>query len=135
MGKSKINFEIDQEILANAKAYVAQHGGSLNKLVSAFFSSLGKQERSNAPLTNPDTRILMDVSSGGISLTEGARILGLQDAGFMLQKLRDAGLPLPRLSDADAGKQADAASAAFAEGLAHVAIKKQPKRKVRSVVA
>lgn len=133
MAKSKINFEIEQEILANAKAYVARHGGSLNQLVSSFLSNLGKQERSNAPLANPETRVLMDVSSGGISLMEGAGMLGLRDAGLMLQKLRDAGLPLPQLSAIDAGDQA---SAAFADCLlAPVAAGKQAKGKTRSAIA
>ena len=39
MPKAKINFEIEEEDLANAKAYVARHGGSLNKLVAALFAS------------------------------------------------------------------------------------------------
>lgn len=136
MAKSKINFEIEQEILANAKAYVAQHGGSLNKLVSVFFSNLGKQERANAPLINPETRVLMDVSAGRISLMEGVRMLALQDAGFLLQKLREAALPLPQLSAMDASTQADAASAAFADCLlAPAASQKPQKRKPRAAVA
>lgn len=38
MGKAKINFEIEEESLANAKAFVAKHGGSLNKLVSSLLN-------------------------------------------------------------------------------------------------
>ena len=130
MAKSKINFEIEQEILANAKAYIAQHGGSLNKLVSVFFSNLGKQERSNAPLINPETRVLMDVSAGRITLMEGVRMLGLQNAGFLLQKLREAALPLPQLSAMDASAQADAGATACADCmLAPAADRKPHKRK------
>lgn len=117
MAKAKINFEIEQEILANAKAYVATHGGSLNKLVSSFFSTLGAPERANAPLPNPATRVLMEVSTGDMSLVDGARMLGVQDAGYVLHMLRAANLPLPRLSERDARGQADAASAAFADCL------------------
>lgn len=135
MAKAKIHFEIEQEILANAKAYVAQHGGSLNKLVSSFFSTLGANERANTPMIDPATRVMLDVSSGDISLFEGARRLGLQDAGHLLQKLRDAGLPLAPLSERDSRKLADAASAAFANCLLEpVAEKSTSQRKVSQSV-
>ena len=98
MGKAKIGFEVDEADLANAKSFVAKHGGSLNKLVSALFASLGKDEMSRAPAIDPSTRVLMDVSIGRISIMEGARQLELQDAGHLFHRLAEAGLPLPRLS-------------------------------------
>ncbi len=98
MGKAKIGFEVDEADLANAKSFVAKHGGSLNKLVSALFASLGQDEMRRSPAIDPATRVLMDVSIGRISIMEGARRLELQDAGYLLQRLADAGLPLPRLS-------------------------------------
>jgi hypothetical protein len=117
MAKAKIYLEIDQHILANAQAYVKQHGGSLDTLVSAFFSTFGVKDGANAPMPDPTTRVLMEVSSGQTALVEGARILGMQDAGHLLQKLRDAGLPLPQLSESDSRGLADAASTAFTDCL------------------
>lgn len=96
-GKSKINFEIEDEILANAKAYAARHGGSLNKLVSSFFSQLGQQL--GAPEIDPSKKLLLDLSSGKVSLIEATRLLGYQDAGYTLHRMREEGLPMPRLSN------------------------------------
>lgn len=97
MGKAKIGFEVDENDLANAKAYVAKNGGSLNKLVSALFASLGQAEIAGAPVLDPATKILMTVSTGSISITEAARQLELPDAGYVLYRLAEMGLPLPRL--------------------------------------
>ena len=136
MGKAKIHFEIDQEILASAQEYAAQHGGSLNSLVSAFFSTLGAKERANTPMPDPTTRVLLEVSSGQTALVEGARMLGMQDAGHLLQKLRDAGLPLPQLSESDSRLLADATSAAFTDCLLEpVGDKKAPQRKMTPAVS
>lgn len=103
MGKAKINFEIEEEILANAKAYVARHGGSLNKLVSALFSQLG--ERLNAPDIDPHKQILLDLSCGKISLMEATRLLGFQDAGYTLHLMAKEGLPMKRLSEETVKRQ------------------------------
>ena len=46
MSKSKVNLDIEQEHLANAKSFVARHGGSLNELVTDYFASLGRDEAS-----------------------------------------------------------------------------------------
>ncbi len=107
MGKAKINFEIDQDSLANAKAYVARHGGSLNKLVSALFDSLGQDEQLAPPAINGVTKILLAVSAGKLSIVEAANLLELPDAGFVLHLLAENGLPLPKLREADVRKQAD----------------------------
>ena len=97
MGKAKIGFEVDEGDLANAKAYVALHGGSLNKLVSALFASLGKDDAQRMPLVDPALGVLMGVSTGKISIAQAARQLELPDAGYVLQRLAALGLPLPRL--------------------------------------
>lgn len=99
MGKAKINFEVDETDLANAKAFVAKHGGSLNKLVSVLFASLGRQEAARAPALDPATKILVSASIGEISIAQAARLLELPDAGYVLHRLADMALPLPRLSD------------------------------------
>jgi len=99
MAKAKINFEIDEESLANAKAYVARHGGSLNRLVSSLFASLGEDEKLHAPLIDPAKRVLLDLSSGKVSLMEATQLLELPDAGYTLRRLADEGLPLPKLPD------------------------------------
>ena len=96
MDKAKINFEIDPHSLVNAKAYVARHGGSLNKLVSSLFASLGRDERLQAPAIDPAKRVLLDASAGKISIMEATTRLALPDAGYLLRRLADEGLPLPR---------------------------------------
>jgi hypothetical protein len=105
MGKAKIGFEVDEDDLANAKAFVARHGGSLNKLVSALFASLGKDEARRSPAIDPAMRVLLSVSTGKISIMEGTRQLELQDAGHLFLRLEEAGLPLPRLSREEVRRQ------------------------------
>jgi len=112
--KAKINFEVDEESLSNAKAYVAKHGGSLNKLVSTLFASLGQDERLRAPVPDPAKKILLDLSSGKVSLLEATRQLALPDAGYTLRRLADEGLPLPRLPDDVTRRQAQASLEALA---------------------
>jgi hypothetical protein len=107
MTKAKIGFEVDINDLANAKAYVARHGGSLNKLVASLFSSLGKEERAKAPVRDPAEAVLLEVSSGKISIMEAARKLELPDAGYVFERLAAAGLPLPRLPDEEVRRQLD----------------------------
>jgi hypothetical protein len=104
MGKSKINFEIEDEILSNAKAYVARHGGSLNKIVSSLFAQLGQQL--DAPALDPSKKVLLDLSCGKVSLMEATRLLGFQDAGYTLHLMAEEGLPMKRLSEATAKRQA-----------------------------
>jgi hypothetical protein len=112
MGKAKIGFEVDEDDLANARAFVARHGGSLNKLVSALFASLGKDEARRSPAIDPATRVLLNVSIGKISIMEATRQLELQDAGHLFLRLAEAGLPLPRLSKVEVKRQlADAKDA------------------------
>ena len=130
MGKAKIGFEVDERDLANAKAFVAKHGGSLNKLVSALFASLGREEASRAPALDPSTKILMSVSIGEISVTEAARLLEVPDAGYVLRRLADHGFPLPRLAQEIAREQLDAARQALDAWLLEpqAAVKKSRKR-------
>ncbi|MBC7502389.1 MAG: hypothetical protein H7315_18120, partial [Herminiimonas sp.] len=94
MAKAKINFEVDEIVLSRAKAYVALHGGSLNKLVNAFFSNLGKQV--DVPF-DPAKKILMDLSVGRISLVQATADLNLPDAGYTLHLMAEEGLPMPHL--------------------------------------
>ena len=59
-----------------------------------------------------DDEVLMNVSTGKISIMEGARLLDLQDAGCLFHRLADVGLPLPQLSEEAARRQlADAKDA------------------------
>ena len=117
MGKAKINFEIEEESLANAKAFVAKHGGSLNKLVSSLFNSLGQNERARGPATDPAIGILLEVSAGKISITEAAAQLKLPDAGYVLQGLARENLPLPRLTKSELDRQASASREALRDCL------------------
>lgn len=119
MGKAKIGFEVDEIDLANAKAFVAKNGGSLNKLVSAMFASLGREDVARAPVLDPATKVLMAVSTGSMSITEGARQLGLPDAGYVFHRLAEAGLPLPRLPKEFVTEQLNVARAALDECLVH----------------
>lgn len=97
MAKAKIGFEVDEGDLANAKAYVALHGGSLNKLVSALFASLGKDDAQRVPVPDPALSVLMAVSTGKMSVMDAAQQLDLPDAGYVFHRLAALGLPLPRL--------------------------------------
>ena len=136
MDKAKINFEIDPHSLVNAKAYVARHGGSLNKLVSSLFASLGRDERLQAPAIDPAKRVLLDASAGKISILEATTRLALPDAGYLLRRLADEGLPLPRLADDDVQAQAADSLAALKECLAPAAksARHVTKRKAVTVV-
>nr|WP_314624854.1 hypothetical protein [uncultured Noviherbaspirillum sp.] len=132
MGKAKIGFEVDEDDLANAKAFVARHGGSLNKLVSALFASLGKDEAMRSPAIDPAMRVLLNVSIGKISIMEGARQLELQDAGHLFLRLEDAGLPLPRLSKEEVNRQlAEARNALDACLIEPVSVENSRSRKSR----
>ncbi|MBV5297009.1 MAG: hypothetical protein JZU64_02445 [Rhodoferax sp.] len=117
MSKAKIGFEVDAQDLANAKAFVARHGGSLNKMVSALFASLGQDEKDRTPAIDPSMRVLLDVCAAKISIMDAARQLELPDAGYVLQRLAEAGLPLPRLAQADVNSQLAQAQAALDECL------------------
>lgn len=113
MGKAKIGFEVDEVDLAKAKAYVAKHGGSLNKLVSALFASLGQDEAGRMPALDPSTGVLMSVSTGKISIMEAARQLELPDAGYVFHLLMNKGLPLPRLPEDFVKRQLNEARSAL----------------------
>ena len=117
MGKAKIGFEVDEVDLAHAKAYVARHGGSLNKLVSTLFASLGQDEREMTPAPDASTRVLMSVSTGKMSIMEAAQRLELPDAGYVFHRLAEKGLPLPRLNDEFVKAQLDSARDALEECL------------------
>lgn len=129
MGKAKIGFEVDESDLANAKAFVAKNGGSLNKLVSALFASLGQQELARAPAIDPSTKILMAVSTGTISITEATRQLQLPDAGYVLHRLAEKGLPLPKLPKQFVRAQLDQARTALDECLVQPAAGDGKRRK------
>jgi len=96
VSKAKINFEIEERNLANAKSFAARHRVSLNKLVSAYFASLGQDE---SPALDPSMKTLLDVSLGNLSVIDAARELNLPDGGFVLHLMREARLPLPKLPD------------------------------------
>ena len=106
MTKAKINFEIEEEDLAYAKAYVAKHGGSLNKLVAALFASLAADERQNSPAVDPGIEALLKYSAGKLSLVDTAYSLGLPDAGYVLRRMEQESIPLPRLTQAEITRQA-----------------------------
>ncbi len=129
MAKAKINFEIDEEILANAKAFVAKNGGSLNKLVTALFATLDQDERMRGSAIDPATSVLLDASAGKISILEAASRLNLPDAGYVLQRLTAEKLPLPRLSELELEKLAAESFDALSECkvvLAPAAKKRRP---------
>lgn len=115
MKKAKINFEVDAQNLAHAQAYAALHRVSLNKLVSAYFGSLGQHEA--LPMLDTSQKVLLDVSLGRLSLVDAAHELGLPDGGYVLQMMRDARLPLPGLPPALVKSQMDAARQALIECL------------------
>lgn len=117
MGKAKIGFEVDEADLANARAYVARHGTSLDRLVSALFASLGTDESQRLPAIDPLTSMLLAVSTGQISMTEATRKLELPDVGYIFHLLAERKLPLPHLSDDFVKKQLAEVSSALDECL------------------
>jgi hypothetical protein len=129
MGKAKIGFEVDEKDLANAKAYVARHGGSLNKLVSALFASLGQDDARRQAPVDPVTGTLLAVSMGSLSIMEASRRLELPDAGYVFHLLAERNLPLPRLPDEFVSRQLDEARSALDDCLLEpvTAVKKRGK--------
>jgi hypothetical protein len=124
MAKAKINFEVDEVVLSRAKAYVALHGGSLNKLVNAFFSNLGKQL--DVPL-DPAKKILMDLSAGRISLLQATADLHLPDAGYTLHLMREEGLPMPHLPEDFVLQQIAESNGALRTALRSATLTPEPK--------
>jgi hypothetical protein len=121
MGKAKIGFEVDEDDLAKAKAYVARHGGSLNKLVSALFASLGRDDPAEPMALDPTVKTLLATSMGKISLMEAAQQLDLPDAGYVLHLLAEKNLPLPRLPQSFVAQQLEVARSALDECLIEAA--------------
>jgi len=121
MGKAKIGFEVDEDDLAKAKAYVARHGGSLNKLVSALFASLGRDDPAEPMALDPTVKTLLATSMGKISLMEAAQQLDLPDAGYVFHLLAEKNLPLPRLPQDFVSRQLEAARSALDECLIEAA--------------
>jgi hypothetical protein len=104
MSKAKINFELDERVLAQAQAYAAQNRTSLSKLVSAFFAGLGKQGPGVA--RSSMDAALTEVAVGKVSVADAARELGLQDVGHLLGIMREKGLPLPAIDPVEVSEQA-----------------------------
>lgn len=115
MSKTKITFELDEDVLANARAYTARGGSNLNMLVNAFLSQLNQHSR--LPAINPQNRILLDLSLGRISLMSATAQLGVHDAGITLRMLNEHGLPMPSLSAAEIRRQAVRAKDALSKAL------------------
>ena len=93
MTTAKINFEMDRDTLANAQSFAAKNRVSLNKLVSAYFASLGHDGSSVVPVDSRQS-VLFEVSMGKISIADAARELGLGDAGHVLSLMRQLGIPI-----------------------------------------
>ncbi len=106
MSKAKINFEIEEQVLAHAKAFASKRGVSLSKLVAAFFASLGGESEPRA--ASQTQKLLADCAVGKVSIADAARELGLQDAGFLLHMMKAEGLPLPTMDPGLAKAQAEA---------------------------
>lgn len=130
MGKAKINFELDERLLAQAQAYAAENRTSLSKLVSAFFAQLGKKEQGIARSAMDAT--LTEVVVGKVSVADAARELGLQDAGFLLQIMREKGLPLPSIDPVEVEKMAGRSLDALRTAMRPVPLNSEEKRPARS---
>ncbi|MET3106056.1 hypothetical protein AAKU67_000533 [Oxalobacteraceae bacterium GrIS 2.11] len=133
--KANIGFEVDEADLANAKAFVARHGGSLNKLVSALFASLGQEEANGRPALDPTLKVLIGVSTGSISITEAARILELPDAGYVFHLMAEKKLPLPRLPKQFISSQLDAVRGALDDCLLNPEETKKRRKKSNRAAA
>lgn len=130
MGKAKINFELDERLLAQAQAYAAENRTSLSKLVSAFFAQLGKKE--HGPARSAMDTTLTEVVVGKVSVADAARELGLQDAGFLLQIMREKGLPLPSIDPVEVNEMAQRSFEALKTAMRPVPLNSDEKRPSRS---
>jgi hypothetical protein len=108
-----ITFAVDEMTLAHAKAFAAEHGTTLNKLVNSFLSGIQANRPRRAE--SEAQQVCLDYSLGNRSLTEAADALGLQDGGLFLALMRRTGLPLPRLGNDEIARQADASRDVFLE--------------------
>lgn len=108
-----ITFAVDELTLAHAKAFAAEHGTTLNKLVNSFLS--GIQVNRPRPAESDAQQVCLEYCLGKRSLTEAADALGLQDAGLFLALVRKAGLPLPRLTEDEIARQAEVSKEVFRE--------------------
>ena len=115
MPNTKITFELDEEVLANARAYASRGGSNLNMLVNAFLSKLSQHSR--PPAINSQNRIFLDLSLGRISLMSATAQLGVHDAGITLRMLNEHGLPMPSLSVEEIRRQAVRAKDALSKTL------------------
>lgn len=102
---ANITFAVNDAALANAKSYAAERSTSLNKLVSAYFASLGR-EHSHKSVSKTE-KALLEYSLGQSNLVDTAQALGLPDAGHVLALMRVAGLPLPELTNSETERQAE----------------------------
>ena len=107
MTKAKVNFEIDEQLLARAQSFATRRRVSLSKLVTGFLASLGNESQGSAAPSKTQ-KVLAEVAVGKVSLTDAARELGLHDAGFLLHMMKEEGLPLPRLEPSVVKAQAEA---------------------------
>ena len=112
MTKAKVNFEIDEQLLARAQSFATRRRVSLSKLVTGFLASLGNESQAGAAPSRTQ-KVLAEVAVGKVSLTDAARELGLQDAGFLLHMMKEEGLPLPRVEASVVKAQAEASFAAL----------------------
>ncbi len=110
---ANITFAVDESVLAEAKAFAAEHGTSLNRLVASFLGSVRSRHPRQA--VSQAQQVCLDYSLGKRTLTEGADALGLQDAGLFLALMRQTGLPLPKLGEDLATRQADETYDVFGE--------------------
>lgn len=135
MSKAKINFELDERLLAQAQAYAAENRTSLSKLVSAFFAQLGRKEQGLARSAMDTT--LTEVVVGKVSLADAARELGLQDTGFLLQIMREKSLPLPSIDPVEVDEMAQRSLDALKSAMRPVPLNaedKKPSRRKRSAL-
>lgn len=100
-----ITFAVDEHALAEAKAFAAEHGTTLNKLVNSFLASMRTHQP--RPAVSAAQQVCLEYSLGKRTLTDAADALAMQDAGQFLALMRETGLPVPKLADDVVARQAD----------------------------
>ena len=67
---SKLTLSVDDEVIADAKAYANKHGISLSKMVEFYFGSLSSESRTKSSKLPPLTRSLVGLARTSHKFTD-----------------------------------------------------------------
>jgi hypothetical protein len=94
-------FNLPEDLVAQAKAYAAEHGTTMTAIVRAHLEAVtsdGADRITDDPI--------LSYSQGRLARSEAIRLLGLRDYAELLVMLGDADLPMPLPPPHDVENQA-----------------------------